>query len=115
VGTVVESTVPQFAAGQGVIALPHTGALVECAAVPADLIVPLPDNPHVDLALWVLCQPTCTGMYAMQRIGDVQGKRVVVVGAGPIACASPTCWCATGQRRSSWLTWSAIGWMPRAS
>lgn len=84
VGTIVESTVPQLSAGQRVIALPHTGALVECAVVPADLIVPLPDNPDVDPALWVLCQPMGTVMYAMRRIGDVQGKRVVVVGAGPI-------------------------------
>src|SRR4029078_7458697 len=29
VGTIVESTVPQLSAGQRVVALPHTGALVE--------------------------------------------------------------------------------------
>jgi threonine dehydrogenase-like Zn-dependent dehydrogenase len=83
VGTVEASTVPQFQPGQRVIALIQTGGLVEHAVVPAELLVPLPDS-DIDPALWVLCQPMGTVMYAVHRIGSVLGKRVVVVGAGPI-------------------------------
>jgi threonine dehydrogenase-like Zn-dependent dehydrogenase len=48
------------------------------------LLVPLPADSDVEPALWVLCQPMGTVMYAMHRLGSVLGKRVVVVGAGPI-------------------------------
>jgi threonine dehydrogenase-like Zn-dependent dehydrogenase len=83
VGTVEVSTVPQFTPGQRVIALIQTGGLVERAVLPAELLVPLPEA-DIDPALWVLCQPMGTVMYAVHRIGSVLGKRVVVVGAGPI-------------------------------
>ena len=83
VGTIEESTSAAFQVGQRVIALPHTGGLVECAAVPTDLLVPVPDG-GLDPALWVLCQPMGTVIYSMQQIGSVLGKRVAVVGAGPI-------------------------------
>jgi threonine dehydrogenase-like Zn-dependent dehydrogenase len=84
VGTIEVSTVPEFEPGQRVIALVRSGGLVERAAVPADSLVPLPDDTGVDPALWVLCQPMGTVMYAVDRIGSVLDKRVVVVGAGPI-------------------------------
>jgi L-iditol 2-dehydrogenase len=83
VATIEDSTVASFVRGQRVIALPHSGALLEYAAVPADLLVSLPES-DVDPALWVLCQPMGTVLYALDRIGSVLGKRVVVVGAGPI-------------------------------
>jgi threonine dehydrogenase-like Zn-dependent dehydrogenase len=83
VGTVEVSTVPQFKPGQRVIALIQTGGLVERAVLPAELLVPLPAA-DIDPALWVLCQPMGTVMYSVHRIGSVLGKRVVVVGAGPI-------------------------------
>jgi threonine dehydrogenase-like Zn-dependent dehydrogenase len=84
VGTIEESTVPEFKPGQRVIALVRSGGLVERAAVPVDSLVPLPDDSDVDPGLWVLCQPMGTVMYAVDRIGSVLGKCVVVVGAGPI-------------------------------
>jgi threonine dehydrogenase-like Zn-dependent dehydrogenase len=83
VGTVEVSTVPQFKPGQRVIALTQTGGLVEWSVLPAELLVPLPES-DIDPALWVLCQPMGTVLYAVHRIGSVLGKRVVVVGAGPI-------------------------------
>jgi L-iditol 2-dehydrogenase len=83
VGTIEFSSVPDFQPGQRVIALVRSGGLVERAAVPADSLVPLPEA-DVDPALWVLCQPMGTVMYAVERLGSVLGKRVVVVGAGPI-------------------------------
>jgi len=84
VGTVELSSVPEFKPGQRVIALVRNGGLLERASVPADSIVPLPDDTDVDPALWVLCQPMGTVMYSVDRLGSVLGKRVVVVGAGPI-------------------------------
>src|SRR5207253_3136429 len=63
-----------------------TGAMVECASVPTDLIVAVPES-DMDPSLWVLCQPVGTVMYSMKRIGSVLGKRVVVVGQGPIGLA----------------------------
>jgi threonine dehydrogenase-like Zn-dependent dehydrogenase len=84
VGTVESSSVPEFRPGQRVIALVRSGGLVERAAVPADSLVAIPDDADVDPALWVLCQPMGTVMYAVERLGSVLGKRVVIVGAGPI-------------------------------
>lgn len=84
VGTVEKSTVAEFTSGQRVIALVRSGGLVERATVPADSLVALPDDTTIDPALWVLCQPMGTVMYAVDRLGSVLGKRVVVVGAGPI-------------------------------
>jgi threonine dehydrogenase-like Zn-dependent dehydrogenase len=84
VGVVEKSTVPEYRPGQRVIALVRSGGLVERAAVEADSLVPLPDDTDIDPSLWVLCQPMGTVMYSVERIGSVLGKRVVVVGAGPI-------------------------------
>jgi threonine dehydrogenase-like Zn-dependent dehydrogenase len=84
VGTVELSTVPDFKPGDRVIALVRSGGLVERAAVPSDALVPLPDDADIDPSLWVLCQPMGTVMYAVDRLGSVLGKSVVVVGAGPI-------------------------------
>lgn len=83
VGTIELSTVPQFEPGQRVIALIQSGGMVERAVLPAELLVPLPET-DLDPALWVLCQPMGTVMYSVDKIGSVLGKRVVVVGAGPI-------------------------------
>src|SRR5690349_11728785 len=84
VGTVEASNVPEFKPGQRVIALVRSGGLVERAAVAADSLVAVPSDSDVDPGLWVLCQPMGTVMYAVERLGSVLGKRVVVVGAGPI-------------------------------
>src|SRR5205085_3850230 len=81
-GTVAESLDPSIQPGQRVIALTYTGGLLEYAAVAANRCVPVPDSG--DLALWVLCQPSGTVIYALQQIGSVLGKRVVVLGQGPI-------------------------------
>jgi len=86
VGTVEESTDPALPSGQRVIAVTSQGALVEYAAVSSDLLVPVPDGAK-DPSLWVLCQPVGTVIYALQRLGSVYGKRVAVVGQGPIGLA----------------------------
>jgi L-iditol 2-dehydrogenase len=82
VGTVQESRDDRLKPGQRVIAL-QAGGLLEYAAVPARNAVPVPDD-SVDPAKWVLCQPVGTVLYAAQQIGTILGKRVVILGQGPI-------------------------------
>ena len=81
VGVVQESQDDRLRPGQRVIAL-QAGGLLEYAAVPARNAVPVPDG--VDPASWVLCQPVGTVLYAVQQVGSILGKRVVVLGQGPI-------------------------------
>jgi threonine dehydrogenase-like Zn-dependent dehydrogenase len=82
VGTVVESRDPNLKPGQRVIAL-QAGGLLEYAAVRSRNLVPVPDS-DTDPALWVLCQPVGTVLYAVQEIGTILGKTVVIYGQGPI-------------------------------
>jgi L-iditol 2-dehydrogenase len=82
VGIVEQSRDDRFGPGQRVIAL-QAGGLVEYAAVPASNVVPVPDN-GADPASRVLCQPVGTVLYAVQQIGSILGKRVVIIGQGPI-------------------------------
>jgi S-(hydroxymethyl)mycothiol dehydrogenase len=79
---VVESRAENLKAGQRVIAL-QAGGLIEYAAVRARNLVPVPES-NTDPALWVLCQPVGTVMYAVQEIGTLLGKTVVIFGQGPI-------------------------------
>jgi L-iditol 2-dehydrogenase len=46
--------------------------------------VPCPDGIFEDPAFWVLCQPVGTVLWACQQMGSVIGKRVAVIGQGPI-------------------------------
>ncbi len=87
VGTVEDGGSSGFRSGQRVIALTQLGGLVERMTVTPDRIVPLPDDVDLDPALWVFCQPAGTVFYAMKRLGSVLGKRVAVVGQGPIGLA----------------------------
>ncbi len=81
-GVIEESHADGLKAGQRVISLAYSGGLVEYSAVPAELIAVLPED--MDTSLGVLCQPLGTVIYALQRVGNVLGKRVVVLGQGPI-------------------------------
>jgi threonine dehydrogenase-like Zn-dependent dehydrogenase len=83
VGVIEESLADNIKRGQRVIAVTNQGGMVEYAAVTSDLIVPVPDSLD-DPSLWVLCQPVGTVIYAMQKLGSVLGKKVVVLGQGPI-------------------------------
>jgi threonine dehydrogenase-like Zn-dependent dehydrogenase len=81
VGIVEESLDDRFKKGQRVIAL-QAGGLLEYAAVPANRAVAVPDMG--DPASWVLCQPVGTVVYSVRQMGNVLGKRVVIIGQGPI-------------------------------
>ena len=81
-GIVEESTDESVKPGQRVVALTYAGGLVEYATMPARDAVPVPDSD--DPSLWVLCQPTGTVLYACEQMGNVLGKRVAILGQGPI-------------------------------
>lgn len=62
---------------------PHTdGAFAERHVVAATRLVPLPTALPVRTA--ALAEPASVAWHAVSRAGDVTGKRVLVVGAGPI-------------------------------
>lgn len=62
---------------------PHTdGAFADRYTVTTDRLLPLP--PHLDLATAALIEPASVAWHAVSQAGDVTGKRVLVVGAGPI-------------------------------
>lgn len=84
-GVVVESLDESLQKGQRVVALTYAGGLMEYVAMPADRCIPVPE--HVPPAHAVTCQPIGTVIYAVQKLGSVLGKRVVIIGQGPIGLA----------------------------
>jgi len=81
-GVIEESYAEGLRPGQHVISLAYAGGLFEYQATPADLLVPIPEDQ--DPSMWVLAQPAGTVIYALQRLGSVLGKSVVILGQGPI-------------------------------
>jgi L-iditol 2-dehydrogenase/L-idonate 5-dehydrogenase len=62
---------------------PHTdGAFGTLAVLPAAMLRPLP--PGLSLRGAALAEPASVAWHAVERAGDVRGKRVLVVGCGPI-------------------------------
>ncbi|MFK0242140.1 zinc-binding dehydrogenase [Microbacterium sp. NPDC090281] len=63
--------------------LPHTqGAFARRVALPSRLLHPLPAG--LDLKTAALAEPAAVAWHGLQRAGDVKGRSVVVIGAGPI-------------------------------
>ncbi len=62
---------------------PHTdGGFAELFTVSTDRLFPL--SPGLDLRIAALIEPASVAWHAVSQAGDVAGKRVLVVGAGPI-------------------------------
>ncbi|MFC8371288.1 MULTISPECIES: zinc-binding dehydrogenase [unclassified Streptomyces] len=62
---------------------PHTeGAFAREVVLPAAMLRELPGN--LDLRVAALAEPAAVAWHAVSRAGDVRGKRVLVVGSGPI-------------------------------
>lgn len=62
---------------------PHTdGAMTRYIAIPSRLLRPLPSG--LDLRTASLAEPAAVAWHAVAQGGDVQGKSVLVIGAGPI-------------------------------
>lgn len=63
--------------------LPHTpGVFARRVALPTRMLRPLPDE--VPLRTAALCEPAAVAWHGLARAGDVRGRRVLVVGCGPI-------------------------------
>lgn len=63
--------------------LPHTqGAFARRVALPARMLHAIPDDLTLERA--ALAEPAAVAWHAVERAGDVRGKRVVVIGSGPI-------------------------------
>lgn len=58
------------------------GGMTDEFAIAADRVIALPDDLDDDWA--ALVEPFSTPVHAVRRAGDLSGKRVVVIGAGPI-------------------------------
>lgn len=58
------------------------GGLTDRFTIAADRVIPLPDD--LDDTWAALVEPLATPVHAVRRAGDLTGKRVVVIGAGPI-------------------------------
>jgi 2-desacetyl-2-hydroxyethyl bacteriochlorophyllide A dehydrogenase len=81
-GIVEESMDDSLKKGDRVVALTYTGGLMEYTTIAANRCIYVPENVPAKLA--VLCQPIGTVIYAVQKLGSVLGKRVVILGQGPI-------------------------------
>ncbi|MBO9625260.1 MAG: alcohol dehydrogenase catalytic domain-containing protein [Microbacterium sp.] len=63
--------------------LPHTqGAFAQRVAMPTRMLHAVPDG--LDLRTAALAEPAAVAWHAVRRAGDVEGRSVVVIGAGPI-------------------------------
>lgn len=63
--------------------MPHThGAFATRAALPARMLRALPEG--LDLRLAALAEPAAVAWHGVGQAGDVRGKRVLVIGTGPI-------------------------------
>ena len=84
VGVVVESHASRFQVGDRVVAVPKGDqGLAEYYIADAIKAVVVPDA-LVDSDARLLIQPLSTVVYALDRLGDVAGRKAVVVGLGPI-------------------------------
>jgi 2-desacetyl-2-hydroxyethyl bacteriochlorophyllide A dehydrogenase len=81
-GVVEESMDDSLKPGDRVVALTYTGGLLEYTTIAANRCIYVP--PEVDPKLAVLCQPIGTVVYAVEKLGSMLGKRIVILGQGPI-------------------------------
>lgn len=59
-----------------------TGAASDYFALPARNLIVLPDN--VDYDMGAMVEPIAVAVHAVRRLGSVAGKKILVLGAGPI-------------------------------
>jgi threonine dehydrogenase-like Zn-dependent dehydrogenase len=76
------SASPQLCSARKLIGAHRPGAYAEYVAVPAQSVLPLPEN--VSLRTGALVEPVAVGVRIGETAGDVAGQDVLVIGAGPI-------------------------------
>ncbi|MBN1942347.1 MAG: alcohol dehydrogenase catalytic domain-containing protein [Phycisphaerae bacterium] len=73
------------------------GCLCERIVMPAESCFPVPENVTAQQA--ALLEPFCIGLYARTLAGDVAGKSVAILGAGPIGlCVYQACRAAGAKK-----------------
>lgn len=100
VGSVAASAIAGLEPGTRVLAIPEgeTG-LAECFVASRNKIVALDDWNASDLPLAPLAQPVATVIAALDRLGEVAGKDVLLIGLGGIGLAFATLLSLAGARR----------------
>lgn len=73
---------PNLCGNREVIGLQRQGALAEYVAIPADLVFKFPGKVSFEEA--ALIEPLSIGMYVVKQTGQLLGKKVGVIGQGPI-------------------------------
>lgn len=58
------------------------GAMAEYLVMPERCAIPIPDNMTFEQA--VMTEPFAIGLWAQRRAGDVAGKKIAILGCGPI-------------------------------
>lgn len=82
-GVVEESRSDAFNPGDRVIAFPfEQGGFRETLSMSPDNLVAVPQQGSLDT--WIMCQPMGTVLYAVNRMGNVIDKNIVVLGQGAI-------------------------------
>ncbi|RPE38597.1 2-deoxy-scyllo-inosamine dehydrogenase [Streptomyces sp. Ag109_O5-1] len=85
VGVVEQSRVPGIAEGEPVLAIPkHDAGLAEVYLASAAQTTRLPGWSEDDLPYATLGQPTAAVLHGLDRLGDVRGARVAIIGLGGI-------------------------------
>jgi L-idonate 5-dehydrogenase len=75
--------------------LPHVqGGFIDVLVVPAEQVIALPEG--LSLRDAAIAEPAAVAWHAVGRAGDVRGKRVLVVGAGPIGALVVACLARAG-------------------
>ena len=97
-GTIVESRSNDWREGQRVIIIPSTHqGLVEYYESLPDRIIALPDDG--DVGEWLMCQPSGTVLFALQQLGTLLGRTVLVIGQGAIGQSFTAMAARAGARR----------------
>lgn len=73
------------------------GAMADYLVVPADKIIPIPDN--LSLRHATLVEPLAVGVNALKKCGNLFNKNVVIIGAGMIGLAILVCVVKAGAER----------------
>ena len=97
-GTIVESRSDDWGEGQRVIIIPSTHqGLVEYYESLPDRIIALPDDG--ELGEWLMCQPSGTVLFALQQVGALLGRTILVIGQGAIGLSFTAMAARAGARR----------------
>jgi len=77
------------------------GCLCEYVVIPEKNCYPVPEQ--MDLPTATLCEPLTIGYYAVERTGNVEGKSIGILGAGPIGL-SVLLTCISNKAKNIYVT-----------